>query len=31
ASAQKKKEVTFGNAEIVTIDKGYFIIKSVKQ
>ena len=30
-SAQKKMEETFGNAEIVTKDKGYYIIKSVKE
>lgn len=30
-SAQKKMEETFGNATIVTKDKGYYIIKSVKE
>ncbi len=30
-SAQKKMLETFGNAEIVTKDKGYYIIKSVKE
>lgn len=29
-SAQKKMEETFGNVEIVTKDKGYYILKSVK-
>ena len=31
ASAQKKMLETFGNAEIITKDKGYYIIKSVKE
>jgi 16S rRNA (guanine1207-N2)-methyltransferase len=30
-SAQKKMEETFGNVEIVTKDKGYYILKSVKE
>lgn len=30
-SAQKKMLETFGNAEVVTKDKGYYIIKSVKE
>ena len=30
-SAQKKMLETFGNAEIITKDKGYYIIKSVKE
>lgn len=30
-SAQKKMQETFGNAEIITKDKGYYIIKSVKE
>ncbi|WP_165006453.1 MULTISPECIES: class I SAM-dependent methyltransferase [unclassified Enterococcus] len=30
-SAQKKMKETFGNAEIVIKDKGYYIIKSVKE
>lgn len=30
-SAQKKMEETFGNVEIVTKDKGYYILKSIKE
>ncbi|MBO1300018.1 MULTISPECIES: class I SAM-dependent methyltransferase [unclassified Enterococcus] len=30
-SAQKKMQETFGNAEIVIKDKGYYIIRSVKE
>lgn len=30
-SAQKKMQEIFGNAEIITKDKGYYIIKSVKE
>lgn len=30
-SAQKRMQEVFGNAEIVTKDKGYYIIKSVKE
>ncbi|MFV0560420.1 MAG: class I SAM-dependent methyltransferase [Enterococcus sp.] len=30
-SAQKKMKETFGNVEIVTKDKGYYILKSVKE
>jgi len=30
-SAQKKMQETFGNAEIIKKDKGYYIIQSVKE
>ena len=30
-SAQKKMQETFGNAEIIQKDKGYYIIQSVKE
>ncbi|WP_206912578.1 16S rRNA small subunit methyltransferase C [Enterococcus sp. DIV0840] len=30
-SAEKKMEAVFGNVEIVTKDKGYYILKSVKE
>ena len=30
-SAKKKLEDTFGNCEIIKRDKGYFVLKSVKE